>query len=92
MSFFRRLQTLPDFFLARTLVRKMISGITDNTGIALLLPGWARGLRILVLWAFGFLLFLLIFPFLFITGLNVVALFLAVPAKECVDRRCWSGR
>jgi hypothetical protein len=39
MSFFRGLQTLPDFFLARTLVRKMIGGITDNTGIALLLPG-----------------------------------------------------
>lgn len=70
----------------------MISGITDNTGIALLLPGWARGLRILVLCAFGFLLFLLIFLSLFITGLNVVALFLAVPAKECVDRRCLSGR
>jgi hypothetical protein len=27
-----------------------------------------------------------------ITALNVVALLLAKPAKECVDRRCWSGK
>jgi hypothetical protein len=45
-----------------------------------------------VLCAFRFLLFLLILLSLVITGLNVVALFLAVPAKECVDRRCLSGR